>query len=1097
MQNDKESIFIIDLMGLIHTNYRARPKYSMNSHGQDTQAIDATISGLNSILEEHNPKHLAIACDPLVKSFRNEIYPQYKGNRSERDPLFVEQIPAIIEILRKLGFPIFCVPGYEADDVIGTIAKHFSKLGHPVKIHSKDKDFIQLIDQNISLLSDEKILTIKNGHEKFGVPIEYSIDFLALTGDRADNIPGVESIGENSAKLLINAYGGIDQIYESIDNSTFNTATTLHNIEKAREVLKKNRDIAYISYKLAKIKTDVELGDLSLDKLTIQAINAEEIVNFFKQWEIPKTFNIIIKNNSSFFNYNPELKQQLIEYVQTHPFKESKLQQIEKPKKTEPKKESNNVSLFAKKSKKKTKHIEINNEQYQLTNDDQELQRSYAPLEGDFELFLEKSQVHQLADLNEYLKNPEITTIPQIVIQQIVDQVENKSTSKLSLVQNLDKEQQALTCTEIQLEELFAASNKDIFDKVTRWINALLPTCKKIKELIPYTISVGINFELAKDNTSLFIGISLLHHNNNQIQDLVIPLNYTELTNQDLATSCFTWQVTHNKWENHQLDNQDFIAFVHVLRELLIKPLFYAQTTPNLFANLQNNTQHPLELLDANLNLTCNEHIQIFVKELLPLLTSLDFSIEQAAFIGNHVHDISVVGYCRNNNYKNEFEKMTQELMNINLDSPDKKDKSKSVDKFKNYEKVCKLIPTMGLMFSSTLNQPFYRDIEQPLYKALYHMQCCGMPYNSQKIKIAIENLERELQKYENEIFNIAGTQFNLSNKKYLKIIKNLGIDIKNLQENTLINNLNEPIINLIYKYDKLAKIIKNTKMIFPQAISPHSNLGYLSLKFSQTNNVNGELHHEPNLLDLLKLKDFTESIRQSFTSDSNYSLVSFTYNNLMPTIIAHLTQDEDLVKSINDGRDIYKLIAVQIFGHDYDNITPQHYDLAKAITDLIGTNTDEISKHLKANNNLVTRCKKEFFKAFPQLKNYIDKTFIKAQTTQFIKTTHGRLITLPNINSGDKFVLKYYKRLVYQILFHDYFYTIIKTSMINIHQAILREMPEVIPHLTTQNGYVFSIPTDLVAYYARKIQKIMEYNVQHLNFKVPVTYQTDSFNLY
>src|SRR3989338_6657506 len=213
-----ETIYLID-----GTNYIFRAYYAIRhlstSRGFPTNAIYGFTTMLLKLLREEKPTHLAIVFDSGKPSFREEIYPQYKANREEPPDDLIQQFPHIPRVVRAMNIPTISMDGVEADDVIGFIAKKAEAAGYKVIIATGDKDFMQLVNDNISLLDEmkEKRIGYKEVVEKFGVGPESVTDIIGLAGDTSDNIPGITGIGPKTATKLIQQFGSLEELVENAD----------------------------------------------------------------------------------------------------------------------------------------------------------------------------------------------------------------------------------------------------------------------------------------------------------------------------------------------------------------------------------------------------------------------------------------------------------------------------------------------------------------------------------------------------------------------------------------------------------------------------------------------------------------------------------------------------------------------------------------------------------------------------------------------------------------------------------------------------------------------------------------------------------------
>ncbi|QFI40321.1 DNA polymerase I [Moritella marina ATCC 15381] len=263
------------------------PPHLTNAEGMATGAVYGVVNMLKSLLTQFDPSHIAVIFDAKGPTFRNEMYPDYKAHRPPMPDDLRCQIEPVHNAVKALGLPLICIPGVEADDVIGTIAQQASAEGRAVLISTGDKDMAQLVDENVTLINTmtDVVLDPQGVKDKFGVPPELIIDLLALMGDAADNIPGVPGVGEKTALGLLQGLGSIKDIYNNLDAIAplgFRGSKTL-----AKKMIE-HKDNAEMSYALATIKLDVETG-VTLDDLAITATNVDDLAELyqkmgFKRW---------------------------------------------------------------------------------------------------------------------------------------------------------------------------------------------------------------------------------------------------------------------------------------------------------------------------------------------------------------------------------------------------------------------------------------------------------------------------------------------------------------------------------------------------------------------------------------------------------------------------------------------------------------------------------------------------------------------------------------------------------------------------------------------------------------------------------------------
>ncbi len=278
-------LILVDGSSYLYRAYHAFPPLT-NSAGEPTGAMYGVLNMLRSLIMQYKPSHVAVVFDAKGKTFRDELFESYKSHRPPMPDDLREQIAPLHEMVEAMGLPLLVVSGVEADDVIGTLARQASKKGIPVLISTGDKDMAQLVEPNITLINtmNNTILGPQEVEDKYGVPPELIIDFLALMGDSSDNIPGVPGVGEKTALALLQGIGSLEKIYNSLDEIallSFRGAKTL------APKMAENRELAFLSYQLATIKTDVEL-DKSCEELTVDEPNIDKLHQLFSRYEFKR-----------------------------------------------------------------------------------------------------------------------------------------------------------------------------------------------------------------------------------------------------------------------------------------------------------------------------------------------------------------------------------------------------------------------------------------------------------------------------------------------------------------------------------------------------------------------------------------------------------------------------------------------------------------------------------------------------------------------------------------------------------------------------------------------------------------------------------------
>lgn len=275
-----DPLILVDGSSYLFRAYHS-PPHLTNAQGEATGAIYGVVNMLNSLLRQYQPSQMVVVFDAKGPTFRNELYADYKAHRPPMPDDLRSQIEPLHQIIQALGVPLLVISGVEADDVIGTLATQASKAGRHVLISTGDKDMAQLVDAHVTLINTmtDTLLDPAGVKEKFGVGPELIIDFLALMGDKSDNIPGLPGVGEKTAQALLQGIGSIDCLYQRLDDIAalgFRGSKTI--AAKMREFEPQLR----LSYQLATIKTDVELP-LQLDELHIRQPDYPRLIALYQQ----------------------------------------------------------------------------------------------------------------------------------------------------------------------------------------------------------------------------------------------------------------------------------------------------------------------------------------------------------------------------------------------------------------------------------------------------------------------------------------------------------------------------------------------------------------------------------------------------------------------------------------------------------------------------------------------------------------------------------------------------------------------------------------------------------------------------------------------
>ncbi len=272
-QEKQKKLVLIDGSSYLFRAYHAIRDMSYNDF--TTNALYGVLNMLRKLVKDEQPDNIAVVFDAKGKTFRNDIYAEYKANRPPMPDDLREQIEPLHEIIRAMGFPLLCIEGVEADDIIGTLSLEASQRGYQVLISTGDKDMAQLVNGNVRLINtmNNHLMTEQAVVEKFQVKADQIIDYLALMGDSSDNIPGVPKVGPKTASKWINQYGSLQAVMDQAGEIK----------GKVGESLRESLDFLPMSYELATIKLDCETG-VEIDDLIRSEADNEALANYYRRF---------------------------------------------------------------------------------------------------------------------------------------------------------------------------------------------------------------------------------------------------------------------------------------------------------------------------------------------------------------------------------------------------------------------------------------------------------------------------------------------------------------------------------------------------------------------------------------------------------------------------------------------------------------------------------------------------------------------------------------------------------------------------------------------------------------------------------------------
>ncbi|GAA5187084.1 DNA polymerase I [Ferrimonas gelatinilytica] len=293
--SERKPLILVDGSSYLYRAFYA-PPHLTNSKGEPTGAVYGVVNMLRSLLRKHKPSHMAVVFDAKGKTFRDELSADYKAQRPPMPDDLRSQVKPLHAIIRALGLPMIVHEGVEADDVIGTLAVEAEKAGYEVLISTGDKDMAQLVTDKVTLVNTmtDTYLDPAGVKEKFGVGPELIIDLLAMMGDKVDNIPGLPGVGEKTALAMLQGIGSLEQIYQDVDAVV---PLGFRGSKSMPKKLSENKELAFLSYKLATIKLDVALEEHPED-LKIGEPDNDALAKLYGEMEFRRWLSEVLDQGS-------------------------------------------------------------------------------------------------------------------------------------------------------------------------------------------------------------------------------------------------------------------------------------------------------------------------------------------------------------------------------------------------------------------------------------------------------------------------------------------------------------------------------------------------------------------------------------------------------------------------------------------------------------------------------------------------------------------------------------------------------------------------------------------------------------------------------
>lgn len=906
-----DKIYLLDAYALIYRSYYAfmsRPMH--NRKGINTSAIFGFTKFLRDLIVRETPRYLGVAFDPKGGSFRKELFPAYKANRSETPEDIIVAVPYIKSILEAMRIPCLEVAGYEADDVIGTLSVRAAAEGYEVYMVTPDKDFGQLLQPNVYIYRQGKsgdgveIIGAEQIKEKYGIADpQQVIDILALWGDAADNIPGVAGIGEKGAAKLVGEFGTVENIIANIDKLK---GRQRENIIAGEEQLR-------LSKRLATIETDVPV------EFSVEALRMSD-------------------------------------------------------------------------------------------PDCDRLRELYTEL--DFNMFLREMDGSRPTPFNKALCTGASAGV-----------VQNSGTETTT------GETVGAGNTTVQYDLFGAPMQSDLFggDKIVG---------SDSRQTTADTEGASDVFSGAYKNISFSEHIYTTISGDDEIASLVARLTevgefaFALKTTSERCTDCrivgVAFSTAEGKaWYIHVADDEQ-----HRLH--LLKPLF---ENPDI-AKISHDIKFPIMAL-ARAGITLNgfkydtmllhylldpesRHTMDYLSRLY--LDYLPVEIESLTGRGARQLTIDLLAPEQLAEYCAEYADIVFRLRNI----------------------LWPKVVSAGL-------EPLYRRIEEPLIEVLADMELTGVKIDAEQLAEYGRELTVEMERLEAHIRELTGLpdlNVNSSRQLGVALFEKLRITAKPKRTKTKQYSTDEeylttlidrhPVVEMVLEYRTLKKLLSTYIEALPQMAD--SETGRIHTSFNQAVTATGRLSStNPNLQNIPIRTEQGRRIRKAFVpSEAGRQILSADYSQVELRLMAHLSGDKALIEAFRNGEDIHSATASRLFGVPLAEVTAEQRRKAKTVNFgiIYGISAFGLKQRMRNMTLEEARATIEgYFKAYPQVREYMDRVVEEARERGYVETLFGRRRYLPDIRSANSTVRSLAERNAINAPLQGSAADIIKLAMIAVYR--------------------------------------------------------------
>jgi DNA polymerase-1 len=942
-----KTIFLIDGTHQVFRSFFAIKSQLVSRGGVPTNAIYGFTRMLKKLLSDRNPEYIAVAFDMAAPTFRHEAYEEYKANRPEAPDDLVVQLPYIRKICTSYGVQVIEKEGYEADDIIGTIAERAKQEGFSVIIVASDKDLYQLVEENVTMLNihkDNLRIGEKEVKQIFGVTPEQVVDVFALWGDPTDNISGVPGIGEKSAKEMITQYDSLENVLERghrfIDFIDWK-GQFLHIIERiGKEKARKDKALFGKFFRQCEqLETRAE-ALFALEKDATIKKNLQDLIFHLK----------ILLDQKDDFMQKPEKALSELKKLK------GKLKGIEK-----------GTSLKSWKSLVENK-------------DSAFLSRKLASIEKKVPIKIDLESYHYRGPDRGSLNN----IFMELDFTSLVD-VEDPKPARGS---------EPIPFQRISQKKEFIEALKKVEHKGETILSFReLPESRdqKKKDLLAFLIP----------SENRVYGLSIASDRRSEKELSFFKSIKDVLEKEEIKKIGYDLKEIKKAFKKRKIDLQG-LFFDVMIASYLLDPARrdFSFSTILREAHKKKGSKYgsgkePSDALsEENLLQQCVQQAQD---------TAEMYSI------------------------------LNEKLVRENLEE-------------------------------------LYEEIEIPLIDVLSDMEMTGIRLDGRLLKSMSRTLETEMNKLQEEIFRFAGEEFNINSPKQLGdiLFNKIGLTPSKKTPRSrdfatgmeILEELSKahPLPKKILEYRSMAKI----KSTYTDALPPmvHSETGRIHTTFNQTGTATGRLSSsEPNLQNIPIGGELGKKIRSAFIPERGKLFLSADYSQIELRILAHLSDDPDLMEAFHRGEDIHRTTTSRILLIPYEKVSEQQRRFAKAINFgiIYGMGAFRLAKELGISRVEAQKFIDSYFHRFRRVKEYIDETTRFVEKHGYITTLFNRVRYFKEIKSSNRMIVQQAIRQAVNTTIQGTAADLIKKAMISIHREMENASFKMI--LQVHDELLFEVP--------------------------------------